>query len=258
MSIQDRRQPVQSVGPHSPSAVLTRAAGGSPAVVLHCSASTPLGLLADALEAAGPDRCTVRPGAGRSLPDPTEIVIVIGSHAPAGVAHSNWLETEVEWLRQADAAGASILGIGSGAQTLALAVGGGIERSRGPQHSWTWIQTAEPELIAPGPWLAWHDHDIQLPTAAQPIAHDARGGTWVSISTRRSRPRSSAAGCSDPTTLVWTRKASSRWPYGISTRPPPTPTGCSPRSSHRSAPHFGGLGNRSPRSRWLLEMPVSS
>jgi GMP synthase-like glutamine amidotransferase len=177
MSIQDPPRSLQSTGPYDPPALPLRTPGGLTAVILEHSESTPLGLLSDVLDAGSVDRHTVHPGSGRSLPDPTgvELAIAIDSDTPTGGAPTGSFWTEVEWLRQTHAAGASILGIGSGAETLALALGGGIERSRRPQHGWTWVQTTEPELVAPGPWLAWHDHDILLPTAAEPIAHNARG-----------------------------------------------------------------------------------
>lgn len=177
MSIEYPPQLVQSVGSHDPAAAPSHTSGSATVVIRQRSESSPLGLLADVLDGRGLDRQTVWPGSARSFPDPTEVAlaIAIGSHAPAEVADANSFSAEVEWLRQADAAGASILGIGSGAQTLALAFGGGIEPSPRAQHGWTWVQTTEPELIAPGPWLAWHDHDIRLPAAAEPIAHDTSG-----------------------------------------------------------------------------------
>lgn len=175
MSIQD--PPQQSVRAYEPSVAPSRAAPGSTVTILPRSESTPLGPLADVLDARGLERDTIRPGSRQSLPDPAsvQIVIAIGSDTLPGAGLQSSLSTEVDWLRRADAAGASILGIGTGAQTLALAFGGTTERVRSPQHGWTWVETAEAELVAPGPWLAWHHRTVLLPRAAEPIARDASG-----------------------------------------------------------------------------------
>lgn len=175
MSIKEPPQSFRSVRSDDPPYGRRLADAGSTVVILQRSEGTPLGLLADVLHDGGLDSQTIRSGSERDLPDPTEIALVIsiGIDAPADPSSVIPLQTEVEWLRRADAAGASILGIGSGAQTLAIATGGGIERSHGPRHGWTWLETSEPELIAPGPWLAWYDHDILLPPAAELIAHSA-------------------------------------------------------------------------------------
>jgi GMP synthase-like glutamine amidotransferase len=145
--------------------------------ILQRSAREPIGLLADVLDARGLDWQHFRLEGEPDVPDPAEIAfaVAIGSDASGDAARPSSGRTEVDWLRRLDAAGASILGIGSGAQTLALALGGGIEWARRPQHGWAWVETAEPDLVARGPWLAWHDHEILLPTEAELLAHNASG-----------------------------------------------------------------------------------
>ncbi|MGO9793131.1 MAG: type 1 glutamine amidotransferase [Solirubrobacteraceae bacterium] len=177
MSAKDPAKPAQSLVPGRRSDCSNRADAGASVAILQCSQPAPLGFLADVLEAGGLGSRLVRQGSLWSLPDPTDVplAIAIGREAPANLVPADSLQIEVEWLRHADAAGATILGIGAGAQALAIAFGGGIDQRRRPQHGWTWLETTEPDLIAPGPWLVWHDHGIQLPKGAQAIAHNAGG-----------------------------------------------------------------------------------
>ncbi len=76
-----------------------------------------------------------------------------------------WIDEELAWLRRADAAGVPVLGICFGAQVLAAALGGTVEHRRpGQEIGWVMVDSADPELIPPGPWLEFH-HDRCLPPA---------------------------------------------------------------------------------------------
>jgi GMP synthase-like glutamine amidotransferase len=135
MSIQYPPQSMQSVQQHDAFGAPNRAGLGSRAAILQRSARAPIGLLADVLDARGLDWQQFRLEGEPDVPDPAEIAlaVAIGSDASGDAARPSSGRTEVDWLRRADAAGASILGIGSGAQTLAVALGGGIERARRPR-----------------------------------------------------------------------------------------------------------------------------
>jgi len=74
-----------------------------------------------------------------------------------------------------------VLGICFGAQALALALGGTVEKSQGPEIAWVDVKpdpTAAPDaipsiadVIIPGPWLAWHHDEITaVPPGAVPLA----------------------------------------------------------------------------------------
>ena len=82
----------------------------SPApAILQRSRRTPLGLLADVLDARGCSSHLVHEGSRGSLADPkgVALAIVIGSAATADLGPADSLRSELEWLRQADAAGAA-------------------------------------------------------------------------------------------------------------------------------------------------------
>ncbi len=158
-------------------------AAGSSAVVLQHRDDAPGGLLLDALAAAGFRSRTVRVDRGEPLPDPASFTLAatLGYDDAVDDQATGSIETELDWLRQADSAGTAVLGVGSGAQTLALALGGGVEPARQARHGWMWISSSIPGWISPGPWLAWQEHVISLPPKAQLLAHSRLGPQAYSV-----------------------------------------------------------------------------
>jgi GMP synthase-like glutamine amidotransferase len=154
-------------------------AGGSeaPAVVLQHRDDAPGGVLVDVLTAAGFRPTTVRVDRGEPLPDPASIALAVthGRDVAADGWDAGWVNSELEWLRQADKAGTAVLGVGLGAQALAIALGGGVERASRARHGWVWISSSIPGWISPGPWLAWQEDVIRLPPKARLLAHDPVG-----------------------------------------------------------------------------------
>ncbi len=74
-------------------------------------------------------------------------IVVLGAkwsvydHATIG----DWIGAELDWLRQADAAGVPVLGICFGAQALSAALGGRVEPAPRQEVGWTTIESLEPE-----------------------------------------------------------------------------------------------------------------
>ena len=105
-------------------------ARGPSAVVLQHRDDAPGGLLIDVLAASGLRSTIVRVDRGEPLPDPGSFTLAVtlgrdgSADEPAGA-----LSTELDWLRQADRAGTAMLGVGFGAQALAVALGGGVRPS---------------------------------------------------------------------------------------------------------------------------------
>jgi GMP synthase-like glutamine amidotransferase len=147
------------------------------AVILQHQDDAPAGLLLDALAAAGVDWRTVHLDRGELPPEPEslELAVSLGSDASADDAGRDWIAGELEWLRAADGAGTTILGLCFGAQSLALALGGGVARARLPERGWVWISTDQPDFVGSGPWLTWHDDVIELPPGAELLAHNHSG-----------------------------------------------------------------------------------
>ena len=63
-----------------------------------------------------------------------------------------------------------MLGLCFGGQALAAALGGDVETAPEPELGWTEIETDEPELVPPGPWLEWHYERFTTPPGATEIA----------------------------------------------------------------------------------------
>ena len=157
---------------------------GSSAVVLQHRDDAPGGLLIDVLAAAGFRSRTVLVDRGEPLPDPASftLAVTLGCDDAVDEQAPGSVETELDWLRQADRAGTAVLGVGSGAQTLSLALGGGVERAPRARHGWVWISSSIPGWISPGPWLAWQEHIITLPPRARLLAHNPLGPQAYSVS----------------------------------------------------------------------------
>jgi GMP synthase-like glutamine amidotransferase len=112
-----------------------------------------------------------------SLPDPgaSPLAILVGSEPLSVARASGRLQVEVDWIGRADAAGASVLGVGHGARALALAFGGDVTRAQRPLRGWAMVDTTVPHLVPTGPWLSWQHDVISLPAAAEVLAHNLLG-----------------------------------------------------------------------------------
>jgi GMP synthase-like glutamine amidotransferase len=137
------------------------------------------GFIADAFEARGAELSTVLFPKEGPLPDLAGLahIVVLGSTSSVyddGAARA-WIDEDLAWLRRADAAGVPVLGICFGAQLLAAAFGGLVEDAGAQEIGWVTIDSADPGLIPPGPWMEFH-HDRCLPPAqATVLARNALG-----------------------------------------------------------------------------------
>lgn len=106
-----------------------------------------------------------------------DLVLTLG--APWSVhdrtATGPWIEGELDLLRRAHATGIPVLGICFGAQALATALGGTVERAPRPEIGWTTVTTAAPDLVAEGPWFQWHFDRFTVPPGAVELAGSTVG-----------------------------------------------------------------------------------
>jgi GMP synthase-like glutamine amidotransferase len=137
------------------------------------------GLVAAAFEAHGAEFSVHMFPQDGPLPavDGTDHVIVLGAISSVyddGPAR-DWIAAELDWLRRVDQAGVPVLGICFGAQALAAALGGGVEAAARKEVGWTVIDSVDPELIPPGPWLEFHGDRCILPPQARLLASNQVG-----------------------------------------------------------------------------------
>jgi GMP synthase-like glutamine amidotransferase len=145
--------------------------------ILQHQDDAPAGLLLDVLARRGFAWNIVHVDRGEPFPDPhaVSVAVSLGSEASAGDHERPWVAEELAWLRAADQAGTPLLGVCFGAQALAVALGGAVRRAWRPERDWVTISTAAPELIAPGPWLAWHEDSLLPPAGARVLAENESG-----------------------------------------------------------------------------------
>jgi GMP synthase-like glutamine amidotransferase len=104
-------------------------------------------------------------------------IVMLGSTSSvydAGEART-WIDEDLAWLRRADAAGVPVLGICFGAQLLAAAFGGAVEPASSEEIGWVTIDSVDPGLIPPGPWLEYHHDRCVPPPQATVLARNALG-----------------------------------------------------------------------------------
>ena len=86
-----------------------------------------------------------------------------------------WITDELAWLRRADEAGVPVLGICFGAQALAAAFGGRVEAAPRKEVGWRIVDSFDPGLIPPGPWLEFHGDRCLPPRQARVLARNDVG-----------------------------------------------------------------------------------
>lgn len=134
-------------------------------IVVRHHAIDEAGFIADAFRARGAELTVHQFPKGGPLPPLAGVghIVVLGAAWSVYEERiSSWIAEELDWLRAADEAGIPVLGICFGAQALAVALGGQVEAASRSEVGWTSVETLDPALIEPGPWLEFH-HDHCLP-----------------------------------------------------------------------------------------------
>ncbi len=112
-----------------------------------------------------------RPAGWLSL-DAVDLVVLLGSEWSVYWTHlTDTVAAELALIREAQQREVPIYGICYGAQTIAAALGGTVERAREPEIGWyDNIESDLPEFIAPGPWMQWHSDSVTAPPGADELA----------------------------------------------------------------------------------------
>jgi len=135
------------------------------------------GLAGERAAAVGLDVVAVRADGAPELPDAADfdVVVTLGSSASVGDAGVPWIARERETLRRAIARDVPVLGICFGGQMLAHALGGAVHPARVAEVGWFAIETRDPALVPPGPWVQWHYESFDVPPGAVEIARSPAG-----------------------------------------------------------------------------------
>ncbi len=146
------------------------------ALVVEHQADAPAGIAGEWLAGQGTEVTMWRPTEGGPPPalDGHDLVVVLGSEH--GVNDGlPWIPGELDLVRDADAAGVPVLGICFGGQVLAAALGGRVDRAPHPEVGWVTLESDAPDLVPPGPWMAWHLDALVPPEDAVEIARSPAG-----------------------------------------------------------------------------------
>jgi len=144
-------------------------------IVVRHHAIDEAGFIADAFRARGAELTVHQFPKGGPLPaldDVDHIVLLGAAWSVYEERISGWIGEELDWLRAADAAGIPVLGICFGAQALTAALGGEVEAAPRSEVGWTMVETLDPDLIEPGPWLEFHHDRCLLPPGARLLARN--------------------------------------------------------------------------------------
>jgi GMP synthase-like glutamine amidotransferase len=150
------------------------------ALVLHHDAESTTGLIGPLLakqrvEVTEHWICTTprSPEPTGPLPEATnaDLVVVLGSRwsVASDRATVPWIDDELAWLADLHTNGVPILGICFGAQALAAALGGTVQRAPSPEIGWLPIRS-DHHAIATGPWFQWHLDTFSVPVGADVLA----------------------------------------------------------------------------------------
>jgi GMP synthase-like glutamine amidotransferase len=111
--------------------------------------------------------------------DPTEYDLIVPMGSVYAVFDTErigaWIDDELDLLRRADEAGVPIFGVCFGAQALAQALGGRVQRAEQHQVGWHPLTPDFESGLPHGPWMQWHYDRFEPPTDATVLAHDHIG-----------------------------------------------------------------------------------
>ncbi|MFC8436441.1 type 1 glutamine amidotransferase [Streptomyces sp. NPDC057253] len=113
------------------------------------------------------------------FPAPEEYDLILALGAPWSVydraAVGTWIDGELKLLRRAHERDLPVLGICFGAQALATALGGSVERAPRAEIGWMPIRSEAEDLLPAGPWFQWHLDRFTVPPGAEELARSRVG-----------------------------------------------------------------------------------
>lgn len=136
----------------------------------------PAGLIGTYLAGAGHEVVVVPRDGEIALPDGVGLTVHLGSPVgPFEADHRDRVEAEAAVVRAALDGGVPVLGVCYGAQLIAHALGGSTGFAPVAEYGLVEVQSADPELCPPGPWIESHQHNFTLPPGARELGRTAAG-----------------------------------------------------------------------------------
>ena len=109
------------------------------------------------------------------FPDPLDydVLVPLGARWAVYDERVPWIDAESAMVRRALEVGVGVLGVCFGGQLLAHALGGTVDRSPAPEIGWCEVDSANPDLVPPGPWFQWHFDRLTTPPGAIEVARNS-------------------------------------------------------------------------------------
>jgi GMP synthase-like glutamine amidotransferase len=146
------------------------------ALVLQHDLDTGPGFIASWLSDRAIDADVVLVPEQNVLPAPTSYALVVSLGSEHSAAEDlDWILAEASLLREAHAARIPLLAVCFGAQLLARALGGRVNREAACEVGWRTVRSRLPDLVQEGPWLQWHFDTLEPPAQAEVLADSDAG-----------------------------------------------------------------------------------
>jgi GMP synthase (glutamine-hydrolysing) len=106
------------------------------------------------------------------LPDPAWYagIVIMGSVHSVNDEQLAWVSLERGFVTDAVRRDVPVLGVCFGGQLLAQVLGGRVVPSPEPEVGWSVLRSDDLSVVAPGPWLLWHEEAIEEPPGARVVA----------------------------------------------------------------------------------------
>lgn len=123
-----------------------------------------------------PEEKFTAPNISVQFPNFSDFDLIVALGAPWGAwddnCIGNWLEPELDLVREAVTSGKPVLGICFGGQLISRALGGKVGPAPQFEIGWTSIWSDQPELVSNGPWFQFHFDRFTVPEGAVEIARN--------------------------------------------------------------------------------------
>ncbi len=108
--------------------------------------------------------------------DGVDLVLQLGSEWSVYWPHiADEVGAEVALVQEVHRRGVPLFAICFGAQVVSHALGGTVHRAPEPEVGWYEIDSDQPEVISPGPWLQWHYDAFTVPPGFTELARSPVG-----------------------------------------------------------------------------------
>jgi GMP synthase (glutamine-hydrolysing) len=116
--------------------------------------------------------------------DPADLVLLLGSHhGVADPGRERPVHAESQLVLDCLARDLPVIAICYGAQLAAHALGGLVTKHGGREIGWYYVDSHDPALCPPGPWVQYHYDNFTVPAGARLLGESAAGAQGFAIET---------------------------------------------------------------------------